>query len=313
LRAVSRIASNDADRSDFNDTNHFFLSPRDDAIPTTMQDNTDFSIIPDQNSIQSVEREIKFFPSACQSPKSLSAEQIAQWNADGYLGPIDFYSPEEMNDIREYFDELLAQTLASGRDSYSISSAHLKHGRVWDILTHPKIVSCVSDLLGEDVIGWGSHFFCKMPGDGKSVDWHQDCSYWPLTPSKAITVWLAIDDADLDNGCMEVFNGSHLHGLIDFESSSESAGNVLDQSISNPEKYGTHSLTPLRAGQASIHSDLLVHGSSPNDSERRRCGLTLRYCPADVTAYLGWNQKGVVVHGNASAERWPNATRPAND
>lgn len=275
-----------------------------------MQDNTNYSIIPDQKSIGSIDREIKFFPSTCSSPQSLTAQQVASWNRNGYLGPIDFYSPEEMTEIRSYFDELLADVLAVGKDSYSISSAHLKHGRVWDMLTNPSIVACVSDLLGEQVIGWGSHFFCKMPGDGKRVDWHQDCSYWPLTPTKAITVWLAIDDADRENGCMEVFNGSHTHGLIDFESSDEASGNVLDQSIANPEKYGTHQLTPLRAGQASIHSDLLVHGSSPNESSRRRCGLTLRYCPADVKAYLGWHQKGVVVRGKPTNDHWTNRPRP---
>lgn len=277
-----------------------------------MQEKTDFAIIPDQKSINELSREIGFFPTANDAPQSLTKDQIRTWNADGYLGPLDFYSPEEITDIREYFDALLSDTLAAGRDSYSISSAHLKHGRVWDILTNHKIVACVSDLLGRDVIGWGSHFFCKMPGDGKRVDWHQDCSYWPLTPTKAITVWLAIDDADAANGCMEVYNGSHTHGLLDFESSEASDGNVLDQSIKSPEKYGNHNLTPLRAGQASIHSDLLVHGSSPNDSDRRRCGLTLRYCPADVTAYLGWNQKGVVVSGQAAPGAWPNASRPEN-
>ena len=54
------------------------------------------------------------------------------------------------------------------------------------------------------MIAWGSHFFCKMPGDGKRVSWHQDASYWPLTPSKAVTVWLAIDDADAENACMRL-------------------------------------------------------------------------------------------------------------
>ncbi|MFK8115612.1 MAG: phytanoyl-CoA dioxygenase family protein, partial [Rubripirellula sp.] len=156
---------------------------------------TDFDIIPNRESIASVERQIEFFPSASDSPKNLATEQIARWNRDGYLGPLDVYDREEIVDIREYFDGLLADALAAGGDSYSISSAHLKHARVWDMLTNPQIVGYVSDLLGENVIGWGSHFFCKLPGDGKSVDWHQDCSFWPLTPTKAVTVWLAIDDA----------------------------------------------------------------------------------------------------------------------
>lgn len=272
--------------------------------------NPDFAIIPDREAIGRVEREIGFFPTDNTAPALLSGEQIETWNRDGYLGPLDVYDQESADDVRLYFDRLLADALAEGRDSYSISSAHLQHARVWDMLTNERIVGYVRDLLGTDVVGWGSHFFCKLPGDGKSVDWHQDCSYWPLTPTKAVTVWLAIDDADKSNGCMEVYAGSHTHGLIDFESSDEESGNVLDQSVKNPEQYGRHQLTPLRAGQISIHSDLLVHGSAPNDSDRRRCGLTLRYCPADVLAYLDWNRKGVVVCGEADAKLWPGAIRP---
>tara|TARA_R110002049_G_scaffold2750_2_gene21642 strand:+ start:494490 stop:495326 length:837 start_codon:yes stop_codon:yes gene_type:complete len=275
-----------------------------------MQSPTDFAIIPDRQSIETVSREIRFFPTSQPNPKALTREDIDVWNRDGYLGPLDVFDNDTITDIRSYFDQLLAQALAEGRDSYSISSAHLKHPRVWDLLCDERVVRYVRDLLGEDVIGWGSHFFCKMPGDGKRVDWHQDCSYWPLTPTKAVTVWLAIDDADAANGCMETYLGSHTHGLIDFEASDAADGNVLDQSVKEPEKYGRHQLTPLRAGQISIHSDLLVHGSSPNDSERRRCGLTLRYCPASVTAYLGWNAKGVVVSGRSDRQQWPGAIKP---
>ncbi|MGB0599026.1 MAG: phytanoyl-CoA dioxygenase family protein [Rubripirellula sp.] len=278
-----------------------------------MQRPTDFAIIPDQNSISQIDREIRFFDANCKNLKELSENQIETWNRDGYLGPIDVCSPTEIVEVRQYFDRLLEQTFAAGQDSYSISSAHLKHRRVLELLKNPKLVDYVSDLLGENVVGWGAHFFCKMPGDGKQVDWHQDCSYWPLTPTKAITIWLAIDDADQENGCMEVYRGSHRFGLVDFETSGHSDGNVLDQSIKDPEQYGQHQLTPLLAGQASIHSDLLIHGSAPNLSNRRRCGLTLRYSPADVTAYLGWSQKGVVVRGAADPKIWPGASFPQVD
>ena len=273
----------------------------------------DFEITPDQKSIATVDRDVRFFPTPNQQHSSLPAGSIETWNREGYLGPLDLYDRPSIDEIRSYFDILLQKTLAAGQDSYSISSAHLKHGRVWDILNNPLLVSYVRDLLGEDVIGWGSHFFCKMPMDNTVVDWHQDCSYWPLTPTRALTVWLAIDNADKNNGCMEVYTGSHQHGLIDFEASAADSGNVLNQSVKNPEQYGEHKQTALAAGQISIHSDLLVHGSSPNHSNRRRCGLTLRYCPASVTAYLGWNRKGVLVNGQASPERWPGAKKPSSD
>ena len=126
-----------------------------------MQQPTEFAIIPDQDSITAVERDIRFFPTENPSPNVLTPEQIVRWNEDGYLGPIDIYSSEEIVEIRKYFDRLLQQTFAAGQDSYSISSAHLKHRRVWEMLTNPTLVDYVSDLLGENVVGWGAHFFCQ--------------------------------------------------------------------------------------------------------------------------------------------------------
>ena len=200
--------------------------------------------------------------------------------------------------------------MKSGGDSYSISSAHLKYGPVFDILTEPKIIDVVSDLLGENVIAWGSHFFCKMPHDGKAVAWHQDASYWPLSPSKALTVWLAIDDSDVENACVQFVSGSQRYGHLTYRPSDPTEHNVLNQSIDNPEQYGEVVYDVLKAGEASLHSDLLLHGSAANDSDRRRCGLTLRYCSADVHADLGWNEKGVIVRGKDASGHWFNNSRP---
>ena len=69
----------------------------------------------------------------------------------------------------------------------------------------------------------------------------------------------------------------------------------------------------LPAGFVSIHSDLLLHGSDANESDRRRCGLTLRYCAADVRAGLDWNAKGVVVSGSDPSGHWANPPRPETE
>jgi ectoine hydroxylase-related dioxygenase (phytanoyl-CoA dioxygenase family) len=66
----------------------------------------------------------------------------------------------------------------------------------------------------------------------------------------------------------------------------------------------------LKAGEISLHSDLLVHGSQPNRSQRRRCGLTLRYCPPDVHAYLGWNAMAITCRGKDPSGHWGNIPRP---
>jgi non-heme Fe2+,alpha-ketoglutarate-dependent halogenase len=266
--------------------------------------------IPSSEELDKVEREFRFHPASAESPRTLTREQVEAFNRNGYLKGIRIFSEEEMVEIRRYFDDLLAKTLAAGGDSYSISTAHLRHARVYDLLTERRIVACMKDLLGEDVVGWGSHFFCKMPGDGKRVSWHQDSSYWPLTPTKAVTAWLAIDDADVGNACMRYIPGSHHLGHLTYTLSENDEANVLNQTVEGAEQLAEPVNVELRAGEISMHSDLLLHGSEANESTRRRCGLTLRYCPADVRAGLGWNAKGVVVSGRDEAGHWGNAQRP---
>jgi hypothetical protein len=278
-----------------------------------MNSSTAPSFVPTTDELSHLERDLRFHPSTTENPATLTPEQIAAFNRDGYLAGIRIFSEDEIADIRAYFDELLARTLAAGGDSYSISTAHLRYGRVYDLLTHPRIVARVKDLLGQDVIAWGSHFFCKMPGDGKRVSWHQDSSYWPLTPSMAVTAWLAIDDATIENACMRYIPGTHQLGHLTYSLSENDEANVLNQTVAGAESFGEPVNVELKAGEISIHSDLLLHGSEANQSSKRRCGLTLRYCPARVRAGLGWNAKGVVVSGRDESGHWANPPRPATD
>src|SRR5262245_4555469 len=119
-----------------------------------------FTIIPDQKAIAEMQRDLRFHP-ATGEPKALTRDQITQFNRDGFLKGLRVFNQQETETTRRYFDDLLARVLAAGGDSYSISTAHLKHGRVYDLLTDPRLVAIVRDLIGDDVIAWGSHFFCK--------------------------------------------------------------------------------------------------------------------------------------------------------
>lgn len=260
------------------------------------------AFIPTTDEIGKLKRDLRFHPTP-----------VEAFNREGYFKGIRIFREEEIAAIRRYFDGLLARTLAAGGDSYSIATAHLRHARVYDLLTDPRIVGRVTELLGENVIGWGSHFFCKMPGDGKRVSWHQDASYWPFTPSKVVTVWLAIDDADVENACMRYIPGSHHLGHLTYSLTENDDSNVLNQTVEGAENLGQPIDVELKAGEISIHSDLLLHGSEANRSTRRRCGLTLRYCPADVRAELGWNAKGVIVSGRDESGHWANPPRPEMD
>ena len=267
-------------------------------------------VIPNQDQLAQLDRDLQFYPSWTIDPLHLTSEQIEDFNQYGYLTGIQIFSDDEILVYRHHFDDLLAEVMSSGSGSYSILSAHLKYGKAYDLLTHPRIVDYIRDLLGNDIIAWGSHYFCKLPHDGKIVAWHQDASYWPLTPSKTVTVWLAIDDADTKNGCMRFLSGSHRFGHLSYRISDPGEHNILNQTVQEAEQYGTPVDVELKAGEISIHSDLLLHGSNFNHSDRRRCGLTLRYCTPDVRGHFDWNREGVIVSGCDPTQHWSNHSRP---
>ena len=112
---------------------------------------------------------------------------------------------------------------------------------------------------------------------------------------------------------MKFVQGSHHHGHLTWRASEEAEHNVLNQTVEDAEQYGQVVYNELKAGRISLHSDLLLHGSQANRSDRRRCGLTLRYCHTDVRAELGWNGKGVVIRGDDDGGYWGNPSRPDDD
>lgn len=265
---------------------------------------------PSADELAALGRDLIFQPTENTAPSVLTSSQLSQFNELGYLLPFAGLAADEVSRFRGFFDRILNEALARGDSSYSINTAHLRFAEIYDLMSHPKILAPVKDLLGEDLIAWGAHFFCKMPKDGKRVPWHQDCIYWPLTPARTATVWLAIDDTSPENANMRFIPRSHLHGPIDFNIT-DSADDVLNLSVDNATSFGDEPVdVALNAGQFSIHSDLLLHGSEANDSDKRRCGFTIRYAAAKVRAHHGWHQKGIIVSGNDPDRHWLNAPRP---
>ena len=180
----------------------------------------------------------------------------------------------------------------------------------------PGILDCVKDILGEEFVLWGQHLFAKMPDDSKVVPVHQDAIYWPLTPSRSVTVWLAIDDADAENAAMQFVPGSHLNGALEHEELGLDGTRVLGRQVANPESFEDRFLNVLKAGQISMHSDLLLHGSDANHSSRRRAGLTLRYTAADVRLIEGyeyWQKNAVHCLKGDPSGFWYNRRRPEGE
>ena len=262
-------------------------------------------------AVSRLERDLRFFPVDNPSPRTLTAGQIQEYNRGGFLAGLPVFGDAGIRAHRARFDEILSEFLLHGYDSNDIDRYHDRIEDIYDIARNTSILDIVEDIVGPDIICWATHYFCKLPGDDRFVSWHQDCSYWALTPSKTVTVWLAIDDVDVGNGCMQVLRGTHQLGHVDWRESHNDDRNVLTQTIDAVDSYGTPVDIELAAGCISLHSDLLIHGSLPNTSDRRRCGLTLRYCSPDVRAYWGWNHRSIICRGKDASGHWADIPRPS--
>ncbi|MEM9393400.1 MAG: phytanoyl-CoA dioxygenase family protein [Pseudomonadota bacterium] len=260
----------------------------------------------------SMDLDLSFRSVPSPAARFLSASQIAQYNQLGFVQPFDVFSPEEIADIRTYFDRLMSDLGDAG--AYGINCYQARMAGIWDIATEPRILDLVQDIIGENIICWASAILSKKAHDPKQVPWHQDASFWKLTPARTVTVWLAIDDADEGNAAMLFIPGTHDKGAI--RTSAVGEDSIFHKGIADAESYGAPFSNALKAGQISLHADMLVHGSRANLSDRRRCGLTLRYCPPEVRiADPEWAQgvEAIIARGNDASGHWRHHKRPTND
>jgi ectoine hydroxylase-related dioxygenase (phytanoyl-CoA dioxygenase family) len=214
---------------------------------------------------------------------SITAEQVQLFEERGYLTGLDIHDAAQSSAIRQAFDALEAR---EGPDKCEIGlhGRHIDQRFVWELAAEARILDCIAALMGSDILVLSTHFFCKYPQtNNKFVAWHQDVTYWGLEPPHALTAWYAIDESDVENGCMRVIPGSHRQGVV-AHGESNRAGNLLsiNQEVEADVDDKQAVDLVLKAGQISIHHGHLIHGSNPNGSQRRRCGLTIRFCPPHV-------------------------------
>jgi ectoine hydroxylase-related dioxygenase (phytanoyl-CoA dioxygenase family) len=207
------------------------------------------------------------------------------YELDGILPRIDVFSKPEIEGFRAQFDDLEARE-GKEKCQVGLQARHMDERFIWELATDNRVLDVMEAVMGEDVMLLSTHVFCKYPDkDGKSfVAWHQDITYWGLEPPEAHTAWIAIDDSDIENGCMRVIPESHTTGIAP-HAKSEKAGNLLSINQEIPDEHVDDSTAIdliLDAGQMSVHDGSLYHASMPNTSDRRRCGLTVRFIPPYV-------------------------------
>ena len=219
--------------------------------------------------------------------RRLTNKEKQQYSEQGYVKNLPVFSNDGVSELQELFEELSSR-LPPDVDINKTNMWHKASKKFYDLCRTTEILDYVEDILGPNFVQWGGQFFHKEPHSGSVVPWHQDAQYWPLEPANAVTVWLAVYDTDKENGAMKVVSGSHKKGSNGFKHHTNDASHlVLDQEVSEDQIDKDKVVyIDLKAGEISLHNDALLHGSDPNNSDRKRCGITMRFSPTNVKGNL---------------------------
>ena len=140
--------------------------------------------------------------------KLLTTEQVKCYRDNGFLYPIKIFSKKETlfykTNLEKY--EKKMKSIISGVMRHK---AHLYFRWIDEIVRNEKLLNAVEDILGKNILCWSSDFFIKEAKDESYVSWHQDAKYWGLYPYEIITAWLALSEASVNKGPMEVIPKSH--------------------------------------------------------------------------------------------------------
>jgi ectoine hydroxylase-related dioxygenase (phytanoyl-CoA dioxygenase family) len=223
------------------------------------------------------------------SPPSINTDP-ARYAREGYCFFADVLSASEVAAARSELDRAIAnlprtqrvmkdgvEQEVGARPEY-MTEPHAKDAFWLELCRHPGVLDRVQSVLGPDLVLIMSHLIVKRAGDGLPVAWHQDNTYWPSVQGNDVgTVWMAIDDTDRDNGCMQVIPCTH-EGYPDMEKIPTDGKDLLGLSVRVTGAMEAVAVAlEMRAGSLSVHDSFILHGSEANTSGRRRAAYTMRY------------------------------------
>lgn len=224
-------------------------------------------------------------------PIELADPDVDFFEQNGYLAGVRLLDQEQIDILRRELAELMHPRYETDRRFYEYHTnesadpaKRLFHALgAWrvsmafhDLIFHPTIAAIGQGLLGGPVRFWHDQFFVKPPRDGSVVAWHQDYSYWTRTkPVAHLTCWIGLDDSTLENGCVHYVPGSHKWNLLPRTDLANDMDAVLE--VLTDEQRGAFNpvAIELKAGEASFHHPMMLHGSYENRSERPRRAVVI--------------------------------------
>ena len=223
----------------------------------------------------------------------LLSDEVEHYRREGWVVPQWRLPAAQTEAMRAALDELLRRNpgvrpekLVSAHVERAVGTADNGEGvrgvaAFLDLARDPEIVDLVSGVIGDDVILWGCHVFCKPASEGFETPWHQDGHYWPIRPLATCTVWVALEPSTVANGCLRVIPRSHADHVLHEHLHEDRDDLTLNQRMAPGDVDESKAVNlELQPGQMSLHDVYLIHGAAANTSAQRRTGVALRYMPA---------------------------------
>jgi hypothetical protein len=244
--------------------------------------------------------------------KVLNAHEVETYEERGYHFPVPVLSEAEVATCRRQLEDYERRTGGPIAGALRHKS-HLLFPWINELIRHPRVLDAVEDVLGPDLLVWGTSFFIKEPKDPSFVSWHQDATYWGLSSPDVCTAWIALSPANRVSGCMKFIPGTHREQVQHTDTFHEKNLLSRGQEIAVEVDEGRAIFAELEPGQASLHHVLLFHGSEPNQSEDRRIGIAIRYIPTYVRQAVGASDSATLVRGEDRYGHFALEPRPRRD
>ncbi|MEN9629555.1 MAG: hypothetical protein RJA10_2782 [Pseudomonadota bacterium] len=227
-------------------------------------------------------------PAARSGMAHLHPDEVAHYQREGWVIPRWQLPADRVATMVAALEQLLRDN--PGVRPEKLVSAHVegdngegvRGSRAFlDLARDREIVDLVSDVIGDDVILWGCHVFCKPAGEGYETPWHQDGHYWPIRPLATCTAWVALEPSTVENGCLRVIPRSHEGQQLHEHLHEDRQDLTLQQRLAEGAFDEAAAVNlELQPGQMSLHDVYMIHGAAANTSGRRRTGVALRYMPS---------------------------------
>ena len=230
---------------------------------------------------------------------SVTARDISFFQEQGYIRYEGFFSGAEMSALREAIDHAITRKRDRIRGAESGGRVSQEYERVFNQMVnlwtdypaakrcafHAQLAESGRRLSGcRHVRIYHDHAMVKPPGQtSRATNWHQDAPYWRMDPVGSFSAWIAVDDVDVDNGCLHFVPGSHRYGRQEPISLTVEGESIIDRMREQGLSVAEPVAMEMAAGGVTFHHGCTFHYAGPNGTDNPRRAFAIIYRPDYVT------------------------------